>query len=135
MGIRFACHGCDKRLNVKRDLAGKRGVCPDCSTRFRIPHQDTERSTPIELEVETAVSHPPLPMDRAAPTEPVAEANIPSDPQPESTSSLDLMVDDPTSTWYVRPPTGGQYGPASSEVLHSWIDQGRVASTSLLWRD
>ncbi len=49
MGIRFACHVCDKQLNIKQELAGRRGVCPACSSRFRIPLEDAERSTPIDV--------------------------------------------------------------------------------------
>ena len=48
MGIRFACHVCAKQLNIKEELAGKRGICPACSSKFRIPKQDAERSLPIE---------------------------------------------------------------------------------------
>ena len=48
MGIRFACHVCGKQLNIKRDLAGKRGVCPKCQSRFRIPLENTVQSTPVE---------------------------------------------------------------------------------------
>jgi hypothetical protein len=36
MGIRFSCPNGHK-LNVKAHLAGKRGVCPECGTRFDIP--------------------------------------------------------------------------------------------------
>ena len=50
-------------------------------------------------------------------------------------ASIDLIDDDPTSTWYVRPPNGGQYGPATGEILRQWISEGRVAATSLLWRE
>ena len=146
MGVRFACHQCDKRLNVKRELAGKRGVCPECSTRFRIPHEDAEKSTPI-VGVETKVGGVDVPLDQPV-NDPVNEhvnaiADPPSPPSDSVTQTLaakpqpaiDLLASDPTSTWYVRPPTGGQYGPASPEVLRSWIDEGRVAATSLLWRD
>lgn len=45
------------------------------------------------------------------------------------------MDDDQTAAWYVRPPAGGQYGPVDRDLLQQWIEQGRVASTSLLWRD
>jgi hypothetical protein len=45
------------------------------------------------------------------------------------------LDDEPDATWYVRPPSGGQYGPASNEILQQWIDEGRVASSALLWRD
>lgn len=47
MGIRFICHGCGRRLNIKGGLAGKRGVCPGCSLRFRIPFSNAGTSLPI----------------------------------------------------------------------------------------
>jgi len=37
--------------------------------------------------------------------------------------------------WYVRPPSGGQFGPASPDVMRGWIDQGRVSGDSLVWRE
>ena len=39
MGIRFRCQACDKKLHVKSFLAGKRGVCPKCGAKIRIPAQ------------------------------------------------------------------------------------------------
>ncbi|WP_218933133.1 DUF4339 domain-containing protein [Roseimaritima multifibrata] len=41
----------------------------------------------------------------------------------------------PDAIWYVRPSSGGQYGPAGGDLLCEWIEQGRVGSSSLLWRD
>lgn len=43
-------------------------------------------------------------------------------------------LDEPDVLWYVRPPAGGQYGPASSEVMRSWIDENRITPSTLLWR-
>ena len=37
--------------------------------------------------------------------------------------------------WFVRPPSGGQFGPASSELLMEWIRERRVTSDSFLWRE
>jgi hypothetical protein len=37
--------------------------------------------------------------------------------------------------WYVRPPSGGQYGPAASSVMRGWIQEGRVSTDSLVWRE
>jgi len=37
--------------------------------------------------------------------------------------------------WYVRPPSGGQFGPAPPDTMRSWIDQGRVSPDSLVWRE
>ncbi|MGI9471173.1 MAG: DUF4339 domain-containing protein [Rubripirellula sp.] len=61
--------------------------------------------------------------------------------QPQSSGAMDVdaaaavLDDDPDATWYVRPPSGGQYGPASGDILRKWIGEGRVASTALLWRE
>ena len=37
--------------------------------------------------------------------------------------------------WFVRPPSGGQFGPASSQMLMNWIAESRVTADSFLWRD
>jgi hypothetical protein len=37
--------------------------------------------------------------------------------------------------WYVRPPAGGQYGPARGDVMRKWVGEGRVTSDSLVWRE
>lgn len=182
MGIRFACHVCDKHLNIKQELAGRRGVCPACSSRFRIPLQDAEKSTPVEskqqqvgpqaahqstrhqpatqrsttFDVDTA-SHPSPTAHQSAigsveqPTDDPGISTpgiatpgdvfvgqnkaegIPTDPV--SGSSISMLDDEPDATWYVRPPSGGQYGPATGTVLRQWISEGRVAATALLWRD
>lgn len=163
MGIRFACHVCAKQLNIKQDLAGKRGICPACSSKFRIPEQDAAMSLPLDSLKETdpakpiaqSVSQPDRPADdlpvnddqakqdavqnekaeqesnRVASEQPATK--IASQPKPRV--EFDLLSDDPDATWYVRPPSGGQYGPADGNVLRGWIDEGRVAATALLWRD
>ena len=49
MGIRVNCPSCNKQLNVKSFLAGKRGVCPDCHTKFEIP-SGSEHNVILEVE-------------------------------------------------------------------------------------
>jgi hypothetical protein len=43
MGIRFQCPN-GHSLNVKSFLAGKRGICPECSTRFIVPQESGGRA-------------------------------------------------------------------------------------------
>ena len=167
MGIRFACHVCKKQLNIKRELAGRRGVCPQCQARFRIPMEDTEESTPVDAvrmvqpqlvshseQVDTAkqgaravvagnnlvsqaaisaesVTKPAL-QDEAKPSLHAQSAQKAGGQHPVVAS---ILEDEPSATWYVRPPSGGQYGPASTDELCEWIGQGRVAASALLWRD
>jgi hypothetical protein len=37
--------------------------------------------------------------------------------------------------WYVQLPSGGQFGPASGEVIRSWIEEGRVPHDSMVWHE
>ena len=163
MGIRFSCHGCGKPLNIKSELAGRRGVCPDCRIRFRIPRSDSEYSIPLEdaktarqemlvgagaksdaksgvvAEITargaTADGIPPHSSGRSAVESDSEPTAAPNQVDQTSASALDLLSGDSSTTWYVRPPSGGQYGPATAEVLKTWIAEGRVAKTALLWRD
>ena len=51
-----------------------------------------------------------------------------------SQSGADAIREAPDAMWYVRPASGGQFGPASGEIMRSWLDDGRVGGTSLVWR-
>ncbi len=46
-----------------------------------------------------------------------------------------LIQDDRESVWYVQPPDGEQYGPATRTILQTWIEEGRVTADCLVWRD
>jgi len=139
MGIKFHCPQGHK-LNVKAFLAGKKGICPKCGTKLRIP----EASEPALLDSEddesddagaeaavksngagavAAVAHVPAPAVSAGPAPSVAA------------SANDPIAEAPAAIWYVRPPTGGQYGPARGDVMRKWLSEGRVSSDSLVWRE
>lgn len=49
--------------------------------------------------------------------------------------AVDPLEEAPNAQWYVRPPTGGQFGPARAELLRRWISEGRVSGDSLVWRE
>src|SRR5436305_5293151 len=55
MGIKFHCPNGHK-LNVKAFLAGKKGVCPKCGTKVRIPTVSEPGLVDSDLE-ETDASH------------------------------------------------------------------------------
>ena len=107
MGIHFVCHHCSFALHVKDFQAGKRGKCPHCKGSFRIPDTDASYSTAIDGGPDNPeVAHEP--------------------------SVLALAMD---AKWFVRPPGGGQFGPAPLQMLVSWIAESRVTSDSFLWRE
>lgn len=56
----------------------------------------------------------------------------PADPAPPATDPLSDSAD---LVWYVRPPSGGQYGPATSPIMRAWISEGRVPPDALVWRE
>ncbi len=156
MGIRFRCQACDKKLHVKSFLAGKRGVCPKCGAKIRIPAQ----SDPA-FATDTDPTEQPQPPDgvtasrSAAGREP--EREIPSAaaasqairaPAPVATSARvsdgsvggpsrasDPITEAPDAVWYVRPPSGGQFGPADGAVMRRWLGEGRVSADALVWRE
>jgi len=228
MGIRFRCpHG--HKLHVKDFLAGKRGICPKCGSKFRIPEEsesdlvkDPKRPQPeekldtlpsvaesspapaVKLEArpggpaekkqgefpevikpvtsETSASDPdpkeresqasPAVVEEASQTdrssgestEPkkpsLIEGETAASPRETSTpkqvpvaveaSESAASVDQPTdvdstahnpiseaphAVWYVRPPSGGQFGPASGDIMRSWMSEGRITVDSLVWRE
>ena len=115
MGIHFVCHLCSYALHVKDFQAGKRGKCPNCQGSFRIPATDASYSS--------AVVTPTLDIE-------------------DSSNSVNKTIVIPAlslfeldAKWFVRPPSGGQFGPAPSQLLVSWIAESRVTGDSYLWRD
>jgi hypothetical protein len=168
MGIRFYCPN-GHRLNVKDFLAGKRGICPHCEARFRIPRESevpkgspkvkpgtaAERNMPIAARrrsgsaiLQVAAVHPASVQaatestapeqiatgQAAAIDKPAVSVRVKSDEEVIPTDH-DPIEESPESIWYVRPPSGGQYGPAKGEVVRRWIAEGRVSADSLVWRE
>jgi DNA-directed RNA polymerase subunit RPC12/RpoP len=62
MGIRFLCHHCEKRLNVKASQAGAEGQCPHCNGSIVVPIESTipsalEKQMQIHRGKQRAESH------------------------------------------------------------------------------
>lgn len=52
-----------------------------------------------------------------------------------STPPADPLAEAGNVVWYVRPVSGGQFGPAGSEVMRTWLEEGRIGADSLVWRE
>jgi hypothetical protein len=122
MGIRFQCPACGAKLNVKAELAGKRGACPKCQEKIQIPASD-------EQEVVAAASLPAVVATNGAASSPISPA-----PSPVASNGA-VSAAAAESKWFVRPPSGGQYGPAAESVLRQWIAEGRITPDTLIWRE
>ena len=219
MGIKFNCPNGHK-LNVKSFLAGKKGVCPHCGAKFRIPNEPGDEDDDLPAPLAPPGTAPPLPMGvpadshrgrgganggcgiaggsschrragghsdghaRAAARDsggadgnyaadggasrppgcalvgvpvggvatgiplpvggplvgaPLAGGAVPMAGPPAArippAPLPDPIAEAPAAVWYVRPPTGSQYGPARGDVMRKWITEGRVSGDSLVWRE
>ncbi|MEZ6119247.1 MAG: DUF4339 domain-containing protein [Pirellulaceae bacterium] len=150
MGIRFLCPNGHK-LNVKDFLAGKRGICPDCGAKFIVPEKSTEgelqrvsavgdeHKHSVAEEAATRIRH----QDSSPKFTKQSDATPSINPRPPSPPSAanpsasagDPIAEAPHATWYVRPPSGGQFGPATADVMRTWLTEGRVAADGYVWRD
>jgi len=151
MGIRFACHHCNFSLHVKDFQGGKRGRCPECKGPFRIPNQDASHSIELlengqkvldlseagTLSLETDALQEKAITSKSgsqSSTSTTAAAAI-KGPQSELPRMPRALADSPGAKWFVKPPTGGQFGPATSQLLMDWIVERRVTADSLLWKE
>lgn len=158
MGIKFTCPACGGALNVKSELAGKRGRCPKCQAKINIPLDDAAgspaagdapaappemvpeaRSAPVAKNpAEVAAGPEAATIVTAAPAmsvEPPTAAF--AAPQPASAGAVgnDPIAEGPTLQWYAVPPGAtSQYGPASGDEFRTWIEEGRITADALVWR-
>lgn len=152
MGIRFHCPNGHK-LNVKSFLAGKRGYCPKCNVKLRIPTEsepdldpgsDSDDAVVTDL-VEDAtmpsssraiVDMAPETASRAANNGSAVQQTARREASPIATVPGGSEIDsDPEAHWYLCPPSGGQYGPVGIQTMRQWIAEGRVTGDSLVWRN
>lgn len=159
MGIRFYCPN-GHRLNVKEFQAGQKGICPFCGAKMQIPLASTRPSScdekaqsqggtaEIPATDPEAITPPADSPTAAATTETSATAaaagasastTFAALPEPSAAIPAD-DARDPLSeaagvVWYVRPSSGGQFGPAAPEVMRAWLVEGRIAPDALVWRE
>ncbi|MBO7679156.1 MAG: DUF4339 domain-containing protein [Thermoguttaceae bacterium] len=153
MGIRFYCPQGHK-LNVKAELAGKTGYCPECGARVQIPLQSTREpshkhqpsSDPQPQESVPAADVPTLADEADHQMEvdtvgaPAAEVPTFADeapaivPPPVSPAVQAPQPEAPPAEWYLNSGDQQNYGPVSEEVMADWIKERRIGPTMLLWR-
>jgi hypothetical protein len=153
MGIKFRCPACDRKLHVKAFLAGKRGVCPKCGAKVWIPLSTEDGATASAGSVEDqSVSHAAThggasqsPARHGAASAETARHTASSGAPapsldlvaaaPGRSAGLDPMSEAPSAVWYVRPPSGGQFGPADATIMRRWLQEGRIGAEALVWRE
>lgn len=154
MGIRFHCETCQRRLNVKEFLAGKRGICPHCQAKIMIPSQSTvgsqraragtadsegdgdDEPDEIEVAVATLQRARPVGTNGHAQAPVVADAAVADQVRIASTrAGFDPIQELPDAVWYMRTTSDQQFGPARGPIMRKWLDEGRVSADALVWRE
>lgn len=146
-------------MKVKDYLAGKKGICPTCGARFRIPLAAAPpvatapapqagpalavAATPavatiVSLDAAAAVGFPELLLVAAATPGGLDGAAATDTPQvdPDPTADLQIEEDDAADVlyWYVAIP-GGQPSAALREPdMLAWLDSGQATGREVVWR-
>lgn len=126
MGVRFECPAGHK-LHVKAELAGKRGICPECGVKFIVPSFSGQRVPEDNGPPEGTIAAGAGPTATSSTSTPPIAKSVPGAQPPPAAVE--------TATWYIRPASGGQFGPADDATFAQWVTEGRVAADSWVWRD
>lgn len=146
------------RVKVKDHLAGKKGVCPTCGARFRIPLASVTppaatvaaaalpEATIVSLDATIAARLPRvLLLNR--PTEPVHHepaAGVHHALVEPVEEEVDLVVEEahrhpaiaerPDLAWCIAVPGGTASEPMQADALQAWLDSGLPTGDELVWR-
>jgi hypothetical protein len=92
-------------------------------------------ATPRPMPAAGSPAIPTATTPMANPTAPTALAGYAGATPHGGAIAVDPVGEAPNAVWYVRPSSGGQFGPASGDVMRRWIAEGRVSSDSMVWRE
>lgn len=160
MGIVAICPN-GHRIKVKDELAGRKGICPTCATRFRIPRKtpaaDGGASTAataavpmarfVSFDQLLAASLPAaLPLEDVAPGaggEPEGDAaelvpdfsEVAAEPDHvASTVSFPALAERPDLAWCYAVRGGGPSAPLAAATLRTWLESGAATVDHVVWR-
>lgn len=160
MGIVSYCPS-GHRIKVKDQLAGKKGVCPTCGARFRIPLASVEEpprpigpaAVEVSLPVAAVVSLDPqlaatlpraLPLAAPALAATIHEAPTTSSFEPEAEIVVEfepaevvlpaVIEEAPAAAWCIAVPGGSPSQPMAGEDLFRWLSSGEATGAELVWR-
>lgn len=159
MGIVAHCPA-GHRIKVKDHLAGKKGICPTCGGRFRIPLAETRngrRTADDSLPVAAFVSLDPRLAASLPPALLIAEHSPPRSGSPAgaATAAVDPPADaelvvetvgDPaedvpvsiaeaaSALWCIAMPGGTPSAAMPADAMLEWLCSGEVTGGELVWR-
>lgn len=145
-GKRGICPHCDARWMVPLESEIPEGapkIRPDSQTNPSAaqavgsgPTASAGTESPDPATINPAATDPtqinPTPQDptTANPAPVAAQGPVSEVPQPAPQDPIDAA---PDAVWYVRPASGGEFGPARGDVMRRWMEEGRVGADSMVW--
>ncbi len=139
MGIVAFCPN-GHRINVKDSFAGRKGLCPTCGAKFRIPAAESAIAAVgsalptarlLELAPAVVATLPRvLPLDE--PAFAPASALAPLAPPPPALHPV--LAERPDLTWCIAFPGGEPTEPLPAESMQAWLDAGQAEGTEVVWR-
>jgi hypothetical protein len=121
MGIVAHCpHG--HRVKVKDFLAGKKGICPTCRARFRIPL--TSGAAPAAMPIAALES-----LDATLATTLPSSLRLDGEYAPPT-----AIAEAVTALWSIAVPGGRPSAAMSGTDLLDWLTSGGATGAELVWR-
>ena len=122
------------KLNVKSFQAGMRGICPYCGVKFTVPSETTQEDRQKRESQATGTIATATGLRKSGRAVGGTRGNAKGGTGKKKVKP-DPLDEDSQAVWYVRPPSGGQFGPADADVMRTWMKEGRVTADSLVWRE
>jgi hypothetical protein len=107
------------RVKVKAHLAGRKGICPTCGARFRIPL--TSAFAPGSVS-------PPAPLPAAD------EVHVECEPHEPSAPAHPLIAERPDLAWCLAVAGGKASDPLAAPAMQAWLESGAATGNELVWR-
>src|SRR3972149_2628167 len=128
-------------IQVSQDPAAS-VIIPTEASSLDSGHSTAEAS-PQSNNIPSRQAGPDVPVDHpitAVPAETVSNASTAtastSVPQASAPArQTDAFTAAGNVVWYMRPPSGGQFGPALAPIMRRWLAEGRITHDTLVWRE
>lgn len=160
MGIVAFCPN-GHRVKVKDEFAGRKGICPTCAARFRIPFPNPRAAMApgvgSEPPAATIISRDPqlaatLPAARALPDAAAFDANdepvdiaadfapLPDEPAADASSTdsppqpYPALDERPDLAWCIAVRGGTPSAPLAASAMRAWLASGEVSADHVVWR-
>ena len=141
----------DKKKKHLSNSAAPAASAKPAPTTSNVAIPAAAAAVPVSTSIPEPIASPVVPANPVlanAPTLPMGAPHQPALGAPAAMGSVaampagaalvaprDPVAEAPAASWYVRPPSGGQFCPAVGDIMRQWLQERRVTPDSLVWRE